>query len=211
VIMPSQRELIAATKTGRPQDPTYSIRAKHRSIHNNYFTFPLLFIMLSNHFPTAYRHHLNWLVLIAVMVGGAGVRHFMNIRYLGEGAQRPVGAWLAPALAMAGIALAGLLVITRVGGELPPKLAEKVPFARAQEIITKRCVPCHSAQPTDPTWPVAPNGVVLDTPTQIEIMAPLIYQRAVKTTSMPLNNKTLMSIDERAELGNWIENGAKLE
>ncbi len=210
-IVPSQRSLIAATKSGKEQDETLSIRAKQRSIHNNYFTFPLLFIMMSNHFPGAYSHHLNWLVLIAVMIGGAGVRHFMNTRYLGEGRQRPVAVWLAPAFGMGGIALAGLLVITRLGETPIRKLDTPVPFARAQEIITKRCLPCHSVTPRDPTWPVAPNNVVFDLPLQIEIMAPRIYERSVKTRSMPLNNKTLMSLDERAELGNWIENGARLK
>jgi len=211
IIMPSQRGLIEATKSGKEQDPTLSIRAKQRSIHNNYFTFPLLFIMLSNHFPGAYSHHLNWLVLIAVMIGGAGVRHFMNARYVGEGRQRPVGAWLAPAFGMGAVAIAGLLVITRVGEERRPTVDAPVPFARAQQIITKRCTPCHSAAPRDAAWPVAPSGVMFDSPLQMEIMAPRIYERAVKTRSMPLNNKTMITDDERAELGNWIENGARTE
>ena len=85
VIVPSQHALVEATKTGKEQDASLSLRAKQRSIHNNYLTFPLLFIMLSNHFPAATGHALNWLVLIAVMIGGAGVRHFMNVRYLGAG------------------------------------------------------------------------------------------------------------------------------
>ena len=118
-ILPSQRELIAATKAGRPQDKALSLRAKQRSIHNNYLTFPLLFIMLSNHFPSAVGSHLNWLVLIAVMIGGAGIRHFMNIRYRGGGVQLPTIAWLAPAFGMAGIALVGLLGLTRISGAPP--------------------------------------------------------------------------------------------
>src|SRR3954467_1471616 len=113
-IMPSQRSLIAATRSGQAQDPVLSLRAKQRSIHNNYLTFPLLFMMLSNHFPSAYGHHLNWLVLILVMIGGAGVRHFMNLRYRGEGLTRPAAAWLFPAAGMAAIAVAGLMVITRL-------------------------------------------------------------------------------------------------
>ena len=132
------------------------MRAKQRSIHNNYLTFPLLFMMLSNHFPSAYGHHLNWLVLIAVMVGGAGVRHFMNMRYLGEGRQMIPIAWLAPAGIMAAIAIAGLLVITRIAARPEVDVTYAVGFARAQEIIVQRCVPCHSSHPTDPvldrTW-----------------------------------------------------------
>jgi len=207
-IMPSQRSLIDATKSGKEQDPTLSYRAKQRSIHNNYFTFPLLFIMLSNHFPGATTHPLNWLILILVMVGGAGVRHFMNIRYRGEGRQLPTGAWLAPGFGMAGIALAGLLVIPRLVDKPLPRVAQPVPFARVEQIIHKRCLPCHSNAPTDPTWPIAPAGVMFDLPMQIEIMSPRIYQRAVKQQDMPLNNKTMITPDERAELGNWIEHGA---
>ena len=86
VIVPSQHELVNATVQGREQDPSFSIRAKQRSIHNNYLTFPLLFIMVSNHFSGAVSHPLNWLILILVMIGGAGIRHFMNVRYLGGGA-----------------------------------------------------------------------------------------------------------------------------
>ncbi|HMG55244.1 MAG TPA: urate hydroxylase PuuD, partial [Kofleriaceae bacterium] len=152
-ILPSQRSLIAATRAGQPQDAVLSLRAKQRSIHNNYLTFPLLFLMLSNHFPSAYGHHLNWLVLIAVMVGGGGVRHFMNIRYRGEGRQMIPIAWLTPAAIMAAIAVVGLLVITRIAA--PPEVAVNHPvdFARAQEIIVKRCVPCHATHPVDPAFP----------------------------------------------------------
>ena len=210
VIMPSQRELIAATKAGREQDPTFSIRAKQRSIHNNYFTFPLLFIMLSNHFPSATTHPLNWLILIAVMIGGAGIRHFMNIRYRGEGRQLPVAAWLAPAFGMAGIALAGLLVLPTLVDKPLPRVDKPVPFARVETIIQKRCLSCHSKAPTDGAWPVAPAGVMFDLPLQIEIMAPRILQRVVKQQDMPLNNKTLMTDEERAEIASWIRNGANV-
>jgi uncharacterized membrane protein len=114
VIMPSQRALIAATTSGKDQDPRLSIQAKQRSIHNNYLTFPLLFIMVSNHFSAATTHPYNWVILIAVLVGGAGVRHYMNVRYRGGGRQLPVGAWLAPAFAMGAVAIAGLMVVSRI-------------------------------------------------------------------------------------------------
>src|SRR5438477_520970 len=161
-ILPSQRSLIAATEAGRPQDPVLSLRAKQRSIHNNYLTFPLLFMMLSNHFPSAYGHHLNWLVLIAVMVGGAGVRHFMNVRYRGEGRQMIPIAWLTPAAIMAAIAVGGLVLITRVSAAPDVDVTYPVGFARAQEIIVKRCVPCHSTPPTDPVFPAPPYHLVFD-------------------------------------------------
>jgi uncharacterized membrane protein len=211
VIVPSQHALVDATRTGKPQDPSLSIRAKQRSIHNNYLTFPLLFIMLSNHFPAATGHALNWLVLIAVMIGGAGVRHFMNVRYLGAGKELARGTWLAPALAMGGLGVAGLLVITRITVHEGPEVKGPVPFSRAQEIIVQRCMQCHSTHPTDDIWKVAPNNVVFDTPEQIRLMKDRINARAVQQRTMPLVNKTQMTDVERAELGAWIEQGAKLQ
>ena len=210
-IMPSQRSLIAATQAGAEQDPVLSLRAKQRSIHNNYLTFPLLFIMLSNHFPSATGHHLNWLVLIAVMIGGAGVRHFMNIRYLGGGEQLPLSSWLAPAFVMGGIAIGGLLVITNLRATPKAKVDYAVPFARAEEIINQRCVPCHSAHPTDAQFPVAPKNVFLDRPDSIRAMAPRVKAMAVDAITMPFLNRTKMTDLERAELGAWIEAGAELK
>jgi uncharacterized membrane protein len=210
-IMPSQRSLIAATEAGRPQDPVLSLRAKQRSIHNNYLTFPLLFMMLSNHFPSAYGHHLNWLVLIAVMVGGAGVRHFMNLRYRGEGRTLASAAWLAPAAGMAAIAVAGLMVITRVAAAPEVSVTYAVGFARAQEIIVKRCVPCHATHPTDLAFPAPPNNVVFEAPDQIKLRVPRIRERAIESKTMPFLNKTAMTAVERAELGKWIADGAHLQ
>ena len=211
VIVPSQHALVDATRTGKEQDPTLSIRAKQRSIHNNYLTFPLLFIMLSNHFPAATGHPLNWLVLIAVMIGGAGVRHFMNTRYLGAGKELARPAWLLPAFAMGGLGVAGLLVITRIQVHTGPEVEGTVTFARAQEIIVQRCISCHSSHPTDDVFKVAPNNVVFDTPEQIRLMRDRILQRAVQQRTMPLVNKTKMTDMERAELGAWLEAGAKLQ
>jgi uncharacterized membrane protein len=203
-IMPSQTQLIEATKRGQAQDATLSQRAKQRSIHNNYLTFPLLFIMISNHFPAAYGHHLGWAVLFAVMVGGAGVRHFMNVRYQGQ-------LWLGPALAMAALAIGGLMVVTRLQRPAQVKIEGHVGFARAQEIIVQRCVSCHSAHPTDALFPVPPNNVAFDTAEQIAAMAVRINERAVKTRTMPFLNRTHMTAQERAELGAWIAAGAKLQ
>ena len=210
VIVPSQRALVDATRTGKEQDASLSIRAKQRSIHNNYLTFPLLFIMLSNHFPSATGHPLNWLVLIAVIVGGAGVRHFMNLRYLGAGKELARAKWLAPAFVSGALAVAGLLVVTRIEVRSGPEVEGPVTFARAQEIIVKRCSSCHSAHPTDDVFKVAPNNVVFDTPAQIQLMRERIKVRVLQR-SMPLVNKTEMTDMERAELVGWIEQGAKLD
>jgi uncharacterized membrane protein len=203
-ILPSQKELIAATKSGKEQDATLSIRAKQRSIHNNYLTFPLLFIMISNHFPSTYGHYLNWLVLFAVMVGGAGVRHFMNVRYAGK-------VWLFPALAMAAIGVTGMMVVTRIREAPAVIIKGEVDFARASEIIQKRCVQCHSAKPSDPQFPVAPMNIQFDTPERISAVTARIKDRAVVNKTMPFLNRTGMTEEERAELGKWIDSGAKLK
>lgn len=209
-IVPSQHALIESTKSGKQQDPRLSIRAKQRSIHNNYFTFPLLFIMISNHFPSTYQHQLNWLVLIAVMVGGAGVRHFMNIRYLGAGKTRPVYAFVAPTVGMVGIAIAGVLVVTHI--KQTSKIADyPVAYARAADIIAKRCAPCHSSNPTDEQFPVAPVNVRFDKPDEVKLMAPRIKARAVDSDQMPFNNRTQITEQERAELGRWIVDGASIK
>jgi uncharacterized membrane protein len=201
-ILPSQKELIAATRSGREQDVSLSIRAKQRSIHNNYFTFPLLFIMISNHFPGTYGHELRFFVLFAVMIGGAGVRHFMNVRYAGR-------TWLLPALAMAAIGIVGMMALTSIKKE---RVVEKgrVDFADAQQIIVARCVPCHSSHPTDDQFKQAPNDVRFDHPEEIVRMAPRIMERAVDTKTMPFMNKTKMTDEERAKLAGWIVQGAKV-
>jgi uncharacterized membrane protein len=203
VIMPSQRELIAATKAGRDQDPTLAARAKQRSIHNNYMTFPLLFIMVSNHFPSTYGHTLNWLILAILMVGSAAVRHFMNIRFVTR-------RWLEPLLLVAAVTIAAVVALTwprapaaREGG------AAEVTFAEVREIVDRRCRSCHSVAPTDAVFAVPPSGVLLDTPAQIQSMAVRIQNRAVITKTMPFANKTAMTDEERAALGRWYESGAR--
>ncbi len=203
VILPSQKELIAATKAGREQDKTLSLRAKQRSIHNNYLTFPLLFIMLSNHFGTAYGHWLNWLVLFALMVGGAGVRHYMNVRYSGR-------RWLGPAILIGVASLAAVMVVTRIRKAPAAVVSGDVDFARAEEIITKRCLPCHSPHPTDSMFSAPPKNVMFDTPDRIEAMASKIKELVVVNQTMPFLNRTNITEEERAELGKWIDQGARL-
>jgi uncharacterized membrane protein len=210
VIVPSQRALVAATIAGKDQDPKLSLQAKARSIHNNYLTFPLLFIMLSNHFSAATTHWLNWLILIVVTIGGAGVRHFMNVRYLGAGKQLRTAAWLVPACVMGCIAVGGLFGISQL--EPPPRFGidHEVTIARVQEIIGNRCLRCHSLHPSDDVFHAPPLGVMFDTPDEIRVMAPRIKYRAYDLANMPFNNKTQITDGERAELAAWVAQGAKL-
>ena len=211
-IIPSQRQLVAATERGEKPDPALAWQAKKRSIHNNYMTFPLLFIMVSNHFPGTFAQSLNWLILGVVMLGGATARHWLNIRFV-------FPDW-KPALATTIALTVGLLFALMTPGVLKAEQSdsqhaalstEPVAFAQAQAVIDQRCITCHSAKPSDPSFPQPPGGVSFDTPEQIARMASRIKVRAVLGQSMPLGNKTGMTPDERALLGRWIDQGAGIE
>lgn len=209
VILPSQRELIAATNEGRPQDPAIGYQAKQRSIHNNYMTFPLLFIMLSGHYASTYRHVWSWLVLLVLVVGSAAIRHFMNLRY----AQR---RWLLPATVTFFAACAATLFLFAnprgIQAASGPKAAiPTVGFVEAHGIIQKRCTTCHSARPTTPGFAIAPKGVVFDTAEQIRSQAAMIKRLACELRDMPLANLTQMTDDERDRIRAWVDQGAKLD
>ena len=213
VIVPSQRKLVAATESGQEQDYALNQKAKQRSIHNNYMTFPLLFIMLSNHFPGTYSHPLNWLILFVIMFAGAGIRHFMNIRY----SMKTTLPWLGPIVAIAAVTTALLFVLTARPAEATQAIAAPVPgrppvaFSQVHIIIQARCITCHAARTTEPMFPVAPVGVMFDTPEQIKILAPRIKERAVVTRTMPFINKTQITDEERELIGRWVDEGAHLE
>ncbi|MEO7113921.1 MAG: urate hydroxylase PuuD, partial [Polyangiaceae bacterium] len=182
-IMPSQRELIRATNAGEKQNPKVGQYAKQRSIHNNYLTFPLLFIMISNHFPSTYGSSVNWVILGIIILGGAGVRHFMNLRY----DDSPL--WLPGAIGTGFVATAIVFVlILHPPGQKPMIVAANGPhvsFSQVDLVIGQRCRPCHSATPTDSVNKVAPVGVMFDTPEQIEIRKERIQARAVVSKTMP--------------------------
>jgi uncharacterized membrane protein len=204
-IIPSQRELVAATKAGRDQDAKLSWRAKQRSIHNNYMTFPLLIIMLSSHYPGTYGHPQRALVLGVLIVIGASVRHILNVRFTFAG-WRP---------ALAGVLLASVAalyaLLTPRGADAAWQKGPAVSVVEAQAVVQRRCVPCHSAAPRDPLFLAAPNGVILDAPEQAHRYADRILARAVVARTMPLANRTEMTDEERLLLGRWIAQGAKLD
>jgi uncharacterized membrane protein len=201
-IIPAQRELIAATREGRPADWTLSDRAKRRSVHNSYVTMPVIFMMISNHYPATYGHRLNWLILCLFMVVGVGIRHFL----ITHEKHRPAAWVLAPVAA----ALAVLVYLT-----LPTAPAAgvgaRVPYPVARRIVETRCASCHSSTPTDDVFRAAPNGVAFDTPESVRLRAEAIKQRVVQLKNMPLANKTGMTDTEREMLGRWIDQGARLD
>jgi uncharacterized membrane protein len=203
-ILPAQREMLAATRAGRPADFTLGEQAKQRSVHNSYMTFPLLFIMLSNHFPATYASPVNWLVLLLLFVAGASVRHAM----IGRGSS---SRW---ALAPAALALAGAMFFStphRAAARTSAAVADSVPpFHAVRAVIALRCQPCHSQYQSDRTLGPAPGGITFDTPESIARLAERIRVRAVETKTMPLANKTGMTEEERALLARWISGGAPL-
>jgi uncharacterized membrane protein len=196
VIIPAHWELIRAKQAGREPDALPGLRAKQRSVHNNYLTLPVVFTMISNHFPATYGHSYSWLILVALLVIGAWVRHFFNLRHTGR------NAWWIPVTAA--LAIAGVAVAIRPQGSSG---GTAVQFSKAQAIVAERCVPCHSAHPTKVA--VAPAGLVFDTPSEISAQARLIQQVAVRTKVMPLGNVTGMTQAERDTLGAWIDQGAR--
>jgi uncharacterized membrane protein len=199
IIIPGQKELVAAKLAGREPDPQPGILGKQRSVHNNYFTLPVLFAMLSNHFPMTYGHPAGWLILLALMGLGAWVRHFFNLRHQGR------VVWAIPASAAAGVAALAVAIMPR-----PASPQTQVSFAQVQPIVAQRCVPCHSATPTNAAVSAAPKGIMFDTPQQIAARTADIYQQAVVTRNMPLGNATGMSQPERDMLAAWIQEGAPL-
>jgi len=196
VIMPSQRKLVEAKERGIAPDPVYGMRGKQRSVHNNYFTLPVLFIMISNHYPLTYGHRHPWLVLIAIGLIAAFVRHFFNLRHQGK------TVWAIPAIA----AVATFALAVAIAPEKPKAAA--FTFAQVQSIVAERCAVCHAAKPTYAGFTEAPKGVLLDSPADIVAHAQAINQQSVQSKAMPIGNLTNMTDAERAVLGGWIAAGA---
>ena len=199
VIIPAHRQLVRAKQAGREPDPAANARGKLRSVHNNYLTLPVVFTMLSNHFPFTYGHSYSWLILIVLLVIGAWVRHFFNLRHLGR------TVWAIPI--SAAVAIAVLAILIRPQNESAAG-TPAVPFARIARIVDQRCTACHSQQPTKLS--TAPLGIKLDTPQEIKAQAAGIEQQAVETKTMPLGNVTDMTQAERDLLGRWIAQGARI-
>jgi len=237
IIMPAQRALVAAIAENRTPDPALPAKGLLRSRHNNYFTLPVLFIMISNHFPSTYGSHYNWLILAGIAVAAVLVRHYFNTRHNSQ-----KYAWTLPVGALAMICLAYVtgpkpvaevakapaaieyqpLPETALGGGAKPAAPAAAPapapapapaqatvdFDKVHGVIQERCAVCHSAKPTSPLFSTAPAGVMFDTPAQIQQQAARIQAQAVASQIMPLGNITQMTQQERDLIGTWINQGA---
>ncbi len=213
-IIPGQRKVVAAIKAGAPVDPIHGIRGKQRSVHNTYFTLPVLFAMLSGHYSFTYTHPQNWLVLIAMMFAGAAIRQFFVMRHgfkLGRNANpwpyAAVGVavivamvlWLAPEPAEStsvAATTAADTTDTPVGGAIG--------YATLQPILAQRCYLCHGAQ-------VQMKNVRLDSAANVKLHAQALYQQVVVSKLMPMTNTTGISEAERMLIKQWFETGAKTE
>ncbi|WP_058087771.1 urate hydroxylase PuuD [Aquabacterium parvum] len=203
-IIPGQRKVVAAMRAGEPVDPVHGQRGKQRSVHNTYFTLPVLFAMLSNHYGWAYSHEHNWLVLVLIMLAGALVRQFFVARHKTEvaGTRAPrgwavagvtvllaVAIWLAPKPVPVSAAPAGVTPAAETAASLRPQV---------ESIIAQRCALCHNAN-------LANKGVALHTPELITQNAQAIYQQVVVLKAMPMNNATQITDAERDLIGRWFK------
>jgi uncharacterized membrane protein len=204
VIIPSQQHMVDALIERRRPDAALGREAALRSLHNNYFTLPVVFTMVSSHYPTTYGHAWGWAVLVGLALVGVGTRHWFTLRNQGRRA-----AWLLPAAALALVTLA-LATAPRTGGGVVEPAPDSVSFAAVRVVMAERCAPCHSSAPTMPGHSAPAAGIPFDTPEQIRAQVDRILAAAVTAETMPLGNVTGMTGEERALLGRWIRSGARL-
>ena len=236
-IMPAQRALVKAIEENTTPDPTLPAKGLLRSRHNNYFTLPVLFIMISNHFPSTYGSQYNWLILAGIAILAVLVRHYFNTRH-----DSSKYVWTLPAAALGMICLAyvtspanrapaaapvaaveqpaaseTLSKVEEVASSQPDAQENPAPatsgaaaadFGKVESVIHERCTVCHSATPSSPMFSAAPAGLMLDTPEQMQAQAAKIHAQSVASQIMPLGNITQMTQDERDLIGNWIAKGA---
>jgi uncharacterized membrane protein len=200
-IIPGQRKVVAALRAGQPVDPIHGTRGKQRSVHNTYFTLPVLFAMLSNHYSFTWGHRYNWLVLVSMMLAGAAIRQFFVLRH---------GWKLGRHRHPLPYALAGVLMIAAVAMWLAPpapvatSVAQPADYSHVRVVLEQRCYGCHGAQ-------VQMKNVRLDTRQALRQHAQQVYQQAVVGRTMPINNATAITEDERALIGRWFESGARVD
>lgn len=237
-IMPAQRALVKAIESNTTPDPLLPAKGLLRSRHNNYFTLPVLFIMISNHFPSTYGSQYNWLILAGIAILAVLVRHYFNTRH-----DSNKFVWTLPAAALGMICLAYVTSpASRAPAAIPVAAVEQsastntaqvetsneatptepvaseaaapaagnADFAKVESVIHERCTVCHSVTPSSPMFSAPPAGFILDTPEQMKAQAAKIHAQSVASQIMPLGNITQMTQDERDLIGSWIAKGAQI-
>jgi uncharacterized membrane protein len=198
VIIPGQRQMVAAAARGEAPDPLPGIRGKQRSVHNTYFTLPVLFTMISNHFAMTYNHAYNWAILIVISLAGALIRVYFVARHSGRASPLPIVA----------AALLLLIVAVAIAPSDMAASSGSVDFAAVRTVVHEHCTTCHAESPEHPGFQAAPAGVVLETDQQIAAEALRIHRQTVVTRAMPIGNLTGISEDERALIDRWFRAGA---
>lgn len=199
VIIPGQKKMVASIEAGETPDPVHGIRGKQRSVHNTYFTLPVLFVMISNHYALSFNHHWNWLILIGLSLSGALIRVYFVARHKGNA---------SPLILIIAGALLAAMIIAGAPRPIPdiPE-GEASSFAEIKQIIVTRCNGCHSQMPSQAGFASAPAGILLETDEQILSRALLIHQQVVIAKAMPLGNLTGMTQAERDKINSWFAAG----
>jgi uncharacterized membrane protein len=200
IIIPGQRRMVEAMKAGREPDPRDGLMGKQRSVHNTYFTLPVVFTMISNHYATVFGHRWNWVVLVLLTVAGALIRVWFVMRHKGRA---PAWVW---GLGVVLVAIAAGLVAPRREAQTPP-----VAFNQVKHVLDIRCVSCHADKPSFQGLPEAPKGVKLDSTERVLAQALAIHQQSVLSKAMPPGNLTGMTDEERTLIDRWYRAGAKLQ
>ena len=203
IVIPYQKKMVDAMIAGKEPDPLWGQLGKQRSVHNNYLTLPVVFLMLSNHYPLFFATKYNWLIVAIVLAIGPVIRHFFNTRHEGKGS--PWWTW--------GVAAAGMIAVALLSAAGPASLTTTAlpptpKFTQVKNIVIGRCSMCHAAEPVWPGIPAAPRGVMLDDSDQIQRHASLIEAYAVRSQAMPPGNITEMTSKERLMLASWLAAGA---
>ena len=214
IIMPNQRIVVADLKAGRTPDPKYGKIAKLRSTHNNYLTLPVIFLMLSNHYPLAFATENNWIIASLVFLMGVTIRHYFNSVHARQG--NPTWTWLATAVIFVIImwlsSAPGLrLAQTAEARALTPtqaRFVQDAAFEEVSDIVLGRCSMCHAREPVWDGIRWAPKGVLLETPSDIARHAREIYLQSGASVAMPPANLSFMEPDERAVIARWYKRAA---
>ena len=214
VIIPGQRKVVADLIAGRTPDPIHGKRGKQRSTHNNYLTLPVVFVMLSGHYPLAYATRWSWAIFALLLVMGAVIRHFFNVRHQGK----PSPWWTWGVAVVCGLAIVWFSTLGPAGGAAPAggrrtdaAPAPAVTFVQVEEIVISRCSMCHAAEPVWMGIVRPPHGVMLDTPERIRAHARAIALASVWSSAMPPSNVTGMTAEERETLATWLVSGHSRE
>jgi uncharacterized membrane protein len=203
VIIPGQRELVRAKQENREPDPIHGLRGKQRSVHNTYFTLPVLFTMISTHYAMTFGARHNWLVLVGMCLAGALIRAWFVARHKAHERGGRTPAWPAVWGALSVI----IVAISQVPARSSHVTVTPEDFTRVESIFRARCTPCHSASPTQPGFMTPPKGIEFDTPQHIIDNVPRI-QPPLVTHTMPPGNLTGMTEEERELVLSWIHHGA---